>query len=361
MRIDDTAAQVINALFKKVPSADRSEIEDVVIGCAAPEAEQGSNIARSISFLAGIYLGAGAITINRLCASSMDAIVTCANSISCRKGELFVAGGVESASHVPSGGFNPSFNRRLFPPNIPNAYVTMGEAAENIAKKYSISRSEQDKFAYQSHMKAVSSLQQKKFASEMVPIEVALEGKLPFFVDQDEVPCQEISVEALSRLAPVFVENGTVTSGNFSPQVDGVAMLLIASSKYAKRKNIKPIARIISSAVAGCEPEVAGEGPIFAVPKALTRAKMKQKDVELVELDEAFASQSIAVIERLGLDEKIVNSNGGSIAMGNPAGANGARMVTTLVASMVERGAGTGIATMSAHGGQGMAVVVELV
>jgi len=358
-RIDDVGAQVLRAVIARVPGLDLKLIEDVLVGCAMPEGEQGLNVARNISLLAGLPISAGGATINRFCASSMEAVASAARAVSCCDGELFVAGGVESMSHVPMGGFNPSLNAGLMREGAPDAYVSMGITAENLAREYQISREEQDHFSLMSHRKAVSAQNRGRFDAEIVPIEVEAADGVRRMIAKDEGPRQETSAEALAKLAPAFLANGTVTAGNSSSMSDGAAMVVIASAQLAKRLRIKPAAKIRSMAIAGVAPEVMGKGPIFAVPKALARARMKLKDIDLIELNEAFAAQSIAVIRELGLDEKRVNVNGGAIALGHPLGMSGVRIIATLLHAMIADDAETGLATMCVGGGQGMALVLE--
>jgi len=359
-RIDDVGASVLASTLRRAPEVDSCDIEDVIIGCAFPEGEQGLNLARNISLLAGLPHGVAAATINRFCASSLDAIAQAARAIMCGDGDLFVAGGVESMSHVPMGGFNSSLNERLMSEGMPDAYIGMGLTAENLARQYKISREDQDRFALMSHRKAVSAQQQKKFDREIVPVAVDSGDGESIAVVKDEGPRADTSAEALAGLRPAFLEGGSVTAGNSSQMSDGAAMVVVASKAYAKSMKARPLARIRSVAVAGTEPEVMGKGPIMAVPKALRRAGMKLSDVDLVELNEAFAAQALAVIGELGLDEKKLNVNGGAIALGHPLGMSGARIVTTLIHAMESSGAGTGLATMCVGGGQGMAMILEM-
>jgi len=358
-RMDDIAAQIISRLFEMVPAIGKELVEDVLIGCASPEGEQGLNVARNIALLAGLPVEVGGATINRFCASSLDAINLAAQAIRCGNGELIIAGGIESMSHVPMEGFNPSLNERLMKGAVPKAYIGMGLTAENLAKKYSITRRAQDEFAHMSHMKAASAWQQGRFGPELIPVRaVGRDGKV-FEVSRDEMPRPDTSLEILAGLSPAFLKDGTVTAGNSSPLTDGAAMVLVSSKKFAKKRKLKPLARIRSMAVCGVDPETMGEGPIFAVPKALKRAKMKLSDIDLVELNEAFAAQALAVTGELGLNEKSLNVNGGAIALGHPLGMSGARIITTLIHAMMQHGAGTGLATMCVGGGQGIATVIE--
>lgn len=360
MRIDDVAAQVVRGLLSRLPTVCLALLEDVLIGCAMPEGEQGLNVARNISFLAGLPRSAAAVTINRFCASSLEAIHQAALSLWADNGELFIAGGIESMSHVPMGGFNSSLNEKLMCEGMPDAYISMGLTAENVAREYNVSREDQDKFALQSHMKALSARERGKFVAEIVPIEIQTEGSTAIMCD-DECPRADTTLEALTKLPPAFLAGGTVTAGNSSSMTDGVAMAVVASKRLAKKLGIKPIAKICAMAVAGTDPETMGMGPVFAVPKALKRAGMKLKNIDLIELNEAFAAQSLAVIRTLKLDEKKVNVHGGAIALGHPLGASGARIMATLLHAMIGSDASTGMATMCVGGGQGIATVVERV
>lgn len=364
LRIDDICAGVIGGALKNVPQLDPNLIEDVLLGCAMPEGEQGLNIARNVSFLAGLPLTCGAVTINRFCASSLEAINQAAQNIMCGNGEVFIAGGVESMSHVPMGGFNPSLNERLMKNGMPKAYIGMGETAENLAKKYDISRDEQDRFALASHQKAVKAIKDGKFKNEIIPIKspqspFSKEGQGGIMISIDEGPREDTTLEKLGTLKPAFLTNGTVTAGNSSQMTDGASISILMSERLAKKLKIKPLARIISMAVAGCDPAMMGEGPIFSVPKALKRAKMKLKDIDLIELNEAFASQSIAVIKKLGMDTSKVNVHGGAIALGHPLGATGARLLATIINAMKIYNKKAGLVTMCIGGGQGLATVIE--
>jgi acetyl-CoA acetyltransferase family protein len=358
-RIDDVGASVLASVLRRVPEIDQREIEDVIVGCAFPEGEQGLNVARNISFLAGLPSELAAMTINRFCASSLDAIAQAARAVMCGDGECFVAGGVESMSHVPRGGFNSSLNERLMSDGMPDAYIGMGLTAENLAREYGISRGEQDRFALMSHRKAVSAQQRKKFDREIVPVAVTSDDGETLAVVRDEGPRTDTSLDALAGLGPAFLDGGTVTAGNASQMSDGAAMTIVASKAYAKSIKARPLARVRSMAVAGTAPEVMGKGPILAVPKALKRAGMKLSDIDLIELNEAFAAQALAVIGELGIDEKRLNVNGGAIALGHPLGMSGARIVTTLIHAMESHDARTGLATMCVGGGQGMAMILE--
>lgn len=367
VRIDDICATVLKKALERVTQLDPNLIEDVMLGCAMPEGEQGLNIARNVGFLAGLPLSCGAVTINRFCSSSLEAINQAARAIMCGDGEAFIAGGVESMSHVPMGGFNPSLNERLMRPDMPAAYIGMGETAENLAKKYNISREDQDKFALASHQKAVAARKNGWFRNEIVPIVIppspplSKGGQGGIIIEHDEGPREDTSLEKLAALKPAFAENGTVTAGNSCQVTDGAAITIVMSHGLAKKLKIKPLARIVSMAIAGCDPSTMGEGPIYAVPKALKRAGMKLKDIDLIELNEAFAAQSLSVIKVLGLDETRLNVHGGAVALGHPLGATGARMMATIINALGQYGKVTGLVTMCVGGGQGAATIVETV
>jgi len=358
-RIDDIAAQVLAAALTAVPGLDPAAVEDLLVGCAFPEGEQGLNVSRNIALLAGLPSTTAAATINRYCASSMEAVAQAARAVACGDGDLIVAGGIESMTHVPIGGFNTSLNERLATDGAPDVYIPMGLTAENVAREYGISREEQDRFALMSHRKAIAAQGRGEFDAEIVPVEANATDGARAMVASDEGPRPDTSMEALANLRPAFLEGGTVTAGNSSPMTDGAAMVVIASKRFAKRIGVKPLVRIRATAVAGVAPELMGTGPIAAVPKALARARMKLRNVDIVELNEAFASQAIACVRELGIDESRLNVSGGAIALGHPLGASGARIVTTLVHAMTARGARRGLATMCVGGGQGMAMVLE--
>jgi len=358
-RIDDLGAQVMKGILKKVPELDPNLIEDVIIGCAMPEGEQGLNVARNMTFLAGLPLTCGSATINRFCASSLEAINIAAQYVMCENGDAFLVGGIETMTHIPMGGFNPSLNEKLMRPDAPDAYIGMGATAENLAKRYQISREDQDKFALMSHRKALSAQQQGKFEAEIISVEAMMADGSMKIVSKDEGPRVDTSLEALAKLKPAFEENGTVTAGNSSPLTDGAAMAIVASKSLAKKLKIKPIAKIRAMAVAGVDPSVMGIGPVYAVPKALKRAGMKLKDVGLIELNEAFAAQSLVVIRELGMDIEKTNVHGGAIALGHPLGASGTRLMATLLHAMIDRDVTIGMATMCIGGGQAVATIVE--
>jgi len=358
-RIDDIAAQVVKRLLTDVPGLSPGDIEDLLVGCAMPEGEQGYNVARNIALLAGLPLATGGVTINRFCASSLEAVNQAALSIRYGQGEAFIAGGIESMSHVPVGGFNPSFNEKLMREGAPDAYISMGRTAENLAQHYAITREEQDRLALASHRKAVAAQSKGIFAREITPVAaVMLNGELGV-VDRDGGPRPDTTLEVLAGLAPAFVEGGSVTAGNSSPLTDGAAFALVSSRRFAKRLGVKPLARIKASAVAGVDPAFMGLGPVEAVSKVLKRCKMKMKDIDLIELNEAFAVQTIAVMRELKMDEKMVNVYGGAIALGHPLGASGARILATALNAMYRNEVENCLITMCVGGGQGMAMILE--
>lgn len=359
LRIDDLGAQVIKEALRRVPQLDPKDIEDVIVGCAMPEGEQGMNVARNISFLAGIPNSAAASTVNRFCASSLQSIMDAARAIMVGEGDVFVAAGVETMSHVPMGGFNPSLNPKLMQKGAPEAYIGMGMTAENVVDKYKVTRQEMDQFAFESHQKAIAAIKEGKFKNEIVPIEIPQADGSVKKIDTDEGPRAETTVEKLATLKPAFKEGGSVTAGNSSPLTDGAAAVVLMSAEKAKALGIKPLARIVAMAVAGCDPETMGMGPVPAVRKVLQRAGKKIEDIDIVELNEAFASQSLAVVKELGIDRKKLNPNGGGIALGHPLGCSGARIMATLVNDLITYDKKWGLETMCIGGGQGAACIIE--
>ncbi|MBI4125272.1 MAG: thiolase family protein [Deltaproteobacteria bacterium] len=357
-RIDDLGAEVIRAALAKVPQIKPEMIDDVLIGCAMPEGEQGLNIARNISFLAGIPFSAGAVTVNRFCASSLTAINMAAAQIQSGACDVCVTGGVESMSHVPMGGFNPSLNEKLFGEGRPAAYIGMGETAENLARKYKISRTDQDKFALASHQNAVKAGKEGKL-KEIVECCAAQANGSVKKVKVDEGPREDTSLEKLAALKPAFLKDGTVTPGNSSPLTDGAAAVIVMSARKAKALGIKPLARILGWASAGVDPSIMGIGPVFAVPKALQMAGMTLNNVDLIELNEAFASQTLAVSQELKWDMSKLNIHGGAIALGHPLGCSGARIMATLLNALAIYNKSIGLETLCVGGGQGVATVVE--
>ena len=354
IRADNLAALTIKELLKDI-SINPNDIEDVMIGCANGEGEQGLNVARVISFLAGLPISLGATTVNRLCASSMTAIHNAAGAISLNAGELFICGGVESMSHVPMLGFNFSPNEKLNR-EFPQTYCSWGQTAENVANKYQITKKEQNQFAYNSHMKALAAQKNNNYKDEIIQINVNGSS-----VSEDECVRQNTSLDALENLKSAFNDNGSVTAGNSSPLTDGATALLVCSTDYAKDKNLEILAKIKSFAVHGCEPDYMGLGPIGATKKALKRASLTIKDIGIVELNEAFASQSIACVRELGIDESKLNLDGGAIAIGHPLGATGAR-ITGKAASLLKReNVEFALATQCIGSGQGLSTILQAV
>ena len=355
-RPEALGAAVLEAL--KPLLKDWSGLEDVLVGCAMPEGEQGMNMARLVSFRAGLPITAGAATINRFCGSSQEAMLMAARAIMANQGDLFLAGGVESMSKVPMMGFNPSVDPYINE-TYPQAYCSMGITAENLAKEYKVRRQEQDEFAFQSHQKAAAAWKAGKFDREVVRFETkGLDGKL-VTLQQDECIRAETTVAKLGELKPAFLADGTVTAGNSSPITDGAAFLLVMEEELAKSLGLKPRARILGGAVAGVAPERMGIGPVPAVKKVLARFGLSLDQIDAMELNEAFAAQSLAVLREGGYDPAKVNAWGGAIALGHPLGASGARILTTLLNRLETDGGKYGIATMCIGGGQGIASVIE--
>mgnify|MGYP001162331188 FL=1 len=352
MRPDDVASIVVKELVERT-GIKPELIEDIIVGCAFPEGEQGFNLARMITFLSGLPNSIGGVTINRFCGSSMQAIHDAAGRIAMGAGEAFICGGVESMTRIPMTGFNPMPNPALVA-DYPGAFTSMGITAENLAEQRNISRERQEEFAVDSHQKAASAQAAGSLASEIVSIQTE-DG----LVEIDGCIRADTDAETLSGLRPAFDENGTVTAGTSSPLTDGVAFLLVCSEDFANSNGLTPLARILSSAVSGCDPELMGIGPVEASRKALKRAGLELEDIDLVELNEAFAAQSIAVIEELGLDVEKVNLDGGAIALGHPLGASGARITGKAVQLLQRNGANTALVTMCIGGGQGIATVLE--
>lgn len=375
VRADDLAALAVKAAVERVPQLDRSLIEDVILGCAFPEGEQGMNLARLVGALAGLPETAGGVTVNRFCASSLQAVNMAAQNIMLGLGEVVIAGGVESMSRVPMGGFNPSYNPRLmkalqekdnekvassvYPPCELeygySSYLPMGITAENVAREYGISREEQDAFAFRSHQRALAAMDQGIFKREIVPVPLPDGGVL----ETDEGPRRDTSLERLKSLEPVFIKGGSVTAGNSSPLNDGAAAVVLMSEERARSLGIKPLARIRTMAVAGVRPDVMGIGPIPAVRKLLSRANLELGDIDIIELNEAFAAQSLAVARTLGIDEDKLNPHGGAIALGHPLGCSGARLIATLLNDLQTKDKTLGIATLCVGGGQGLATLIE--
>lgn len=359
-RIDDMAAEIMLACLSALPQLKTDTIDDVIIGCAMPEGEQGLNVARNISLLAGLPFGLGAVTVNRFCASSLTAINMAVAEIESGNGQIFVAGGIESMTHVPMGGFNPSLNKKMLNNDgAPQAYIGMGTTAENLARKYKISREEQDKFAQNSHKKAVEAIESGIFADEIVATTAVQADGSTKKVATDEGPRPDSTVDVLAKLKPAFEKDGTVTAGNSSPLTDGAAITIVMAESKAKALGIKPIARIRSYATAGVDPATMGEGPIFAVPKALAKAGLQLSDIDIFEMNEAFAAQTLACVQQLKIDQSKLNVHGGAIALGHPLGCTGARIMATLLNTLAKNNKTIGLETMCVGGGQGVATIVE--
>jgi acetyl-CoA acyltransferase len=359
VRSDDLATAVVKAVIERT-GIDPKEIEDVVLGNTQQQREQGFNIARIVGLMAGLPSATAGATINRLCGSSLQAINQAAHSIIAGGEDVQIVGGLEHMQHIPMDA-GVDFNPKLFHATS-KAALHMGYTAEFLAQSLSISRESQDKFALASHQKAAAATERGEFAAEIVPIWGHDEAGLPMEVTVDQCIRPDTTLEALAALKPAFMPGiGTVTAGNSSPLNDGAAALLIMSEEKAKSLGLKPLVRVRSTAVAGVDPAVMGTGPVPATQKALERAGLKLADIELVELNEAFASQSLACIQMLGLDEEKVNVRGGSIAIGHPLGASGARISTTLIHNMIDRDATLGLATMCIGIGQGIATIFERV
>ena len=351
VRPDELMAQVVRGLLERT-GTDPAGLEDMIIGCAFPEGEQGLNVARIVGFLADLPASVAGTTVNRFCGSSMQAIHIAVGAIATGAGEAFVCGGVESMSRVPMMGFNPLPHPGLYE-RAPEVFISMGLTAENLARKYDILRETQEAFALESQQRAVRAANDGGFTDEIVPIENG--GP----VTTDGCPRPDTSLEALATLKPAFDTEGSVTAGTSSPLTDGAAAVLVTSADYAQRNGLKPLARIRATAVSGCAPEIMGIGPVEATRKALDRAGLELKQMDLIELNEAFAAQSLAVQGELGLSHKKVNLDGGAIALGHPLGASGARL-TGKAASLLRREGGKyALATMCIGGGQGIATVLE--
>jgi acetyl-CoA acyltransferase len=366
-RPDDLAATVIDGAFARVPQLDKREVDDVILGCAHPEAEQGMNVARIASLRAGLPVEVSAMTVNRFCASGLQAIAQAADRIRGGGASVVVAGGTESMSMIPMGGHKISANPWLVD-NLPAAYLSMGLTAERVGERFHVSREDADAFALASHQKALKAIAEGRFADEIVPVEWTertpkpgsakpKEEKRTFQVD--EGPRADTSAEALAKLKPAFHAKGTVTAGNSSQTSDGAAAAIVMSAERAAALGMKPVARFVAFATAGCAPEIMGIGPVHAVPKALKIAGLKLEDIGLIELNEAFAAQSLAVIRELGLDPEKVNVNGGAIALGHPLGCTGAKLTATLLHEMQRRKVRYGLVTMCVGGGMGAAGIFE--
>ncbi|UPZ38177.1 acetyl-CoA C-acyltransferase [Sphingobacterium sp. PCS056] len=367
MRADDLAADVIKHLVASVPNLNKEEIDDVIVGNAMPEAEQGLNVGRLISLMGLETDKVPGVTVNRYCASGLETIATAVAKIKAGMADCIIAGGVEVMSGMPFGGWKIVPNPQVAKEN-PDWYWGMGLTAEAVAKEYHVSREDQDAFSLKSHQKAIEAIKNGHLKDGIVPITVKenylKDGKKletrEYIVDTDEGPRADSSIEALSKLRPVFAADGVVTAGNSSQTSDGAAFVLVVSEKKMKELNLKPIARLVSYAVAGVSPRIMGIGPIFAIPKALEMAGLNKEDIDLFELNEAFASQSLAVIRELGLDEEKVNVNGGAIALGHPLGCTGAKLTVQVLNELKRRNKKYGMVTMCVGTGQGAAGIFEL-
>jgi acetyl-CoA acyltransferase len=365
-RPDDLAAIVIRALIAKYPQLPPEDIEDVILGCAMPEGESGGNMARIAAIRAGMPITTTGVTVNRFCSSGLQSIAMAADQIRAGSASILLAGGAESMSMIPMAGNKPAPNPWLVD-HHPEIYINMGLTAENVRTKYHVSREDADAWAYRSHQFALKAQAAGHFDDELVPVKIETAilngGTKPRIVetvfDKDEGPRADTSLEALAKLKPVFHVNGTVTAGNASQTSDGAAMALIMSEKKARQYGFKPRARFVCFATGGVPPEIMGIGPVVAIPKALALAGLKMEDLGVVELNEAFASQALAVIRVAGLNPDIVNVNGGAVALGHPLGCTGAKLTATLIREMERRNARYGMVTMCIGGGQGAAGIFE--
>jgi len=368
-RPDDMAAAVFKEVISRVPGLDPNEIEDVILGCAMPEGEQGNNVARVASLRAGLPVSCSAMTINRFCSSGLQAIALAAERIMAGFGNLIIAGGTETMSMIPMGGFHFAPNPHLME-HYPDSYLSMGLTAENLARKYGITRQEADEFSLRSHQRALAAIAEGKFRDEVVPLEVtevSMNGqngkgrpeKRTVVFGVDEGPRRDTTMEALAKLKPAFHAHGTVTAGNSSQMSDGAAAAVVMSAERARELGAKPLARFVAYAAAGTLPEEMGVGPVYAIPKALKLAGLTLADIDLIELNEAFAVQALAVIRQAGLDLDRLNVNGGAVALGHPLGCTGAKLTATLLGEMGRRKSRYGMVTMCVGGGMGAAGIFE--
>ena len=364
-RPDELAAVAITGALERVPQVDRKEIEDVILGCAMPEAEQGMNVARIASLRAGLPVEVSAMTINRFCSSGLQAIAMAAERIMAGGAEVIVAGGVESMTMIPMGGHKVSPNPWLVD-HYPDAYLSMGLTTERLAKRFGITREQADEFSLRSHKNAIAAIQAGKFDDETVPVPVsfttpngAKPKRMEITFKVDEGPRAETSMEVLASLKPAFHARGTVTAGNSSQMSDGAAAAVVMSAERARALGIKPLARYISFATAGYKPEEMGVGPVYAIPKALKMAGLQLSQMDVIELNEAFAAQSLSVIKEAGLDLNRVNVNGGAIALGHPLGCTGAKLTASIIRELKRRNGRYGLVTMCVGGGMGAAGIFE--
>lgn len=366
-RPDELAAKVIERMMQDVPNLDQNRIDDVIVGCAMPEAEQGLNMARLISLMGLNTDKVPGVTVNRYCASGSEAIAIASAKIRTGMADCIIAGGAESMSYIPMGGYKPIPDTDVAKNNA-DYYWGMGLTAEAVANEFKVSREDQDLFAFNSHQKAVKALQEGRFQNQIVPIDVEMNTldekekiqtkKITF--QQDEGPRADTSLEVLAKLKPVFANGGSVTAGNSSQMSDGAAFVLVMSEEMVKELNLEPVARLVSYATVGVPPRIMGIGPLYAIPKALEQAGLKQSDIDLIELNEAFASQSLAIVRGLELNPEIVNINGGAIALGHPLGCTGTKLTVQLLDEMKQRKSKYGIVSMCVGTGQGAASIFEL-
>jgi acetyl-CoA acyltransferase len=364
-RPDDMAAVAMRAAIDRVPGLKAEDLDDVYIGCAMPEAEQGMNVARLAAFRAGIPYTVPAMTLNRFCSSGLQSISFAAERIGSGAAHCILAGGMESMSLIPMGGHKIVPNPALVE-NYPDSYLSMGLTAENLVREFRINREEQDAFALESHRKALAAIEAGRFKDEIVPMpvrEVVVENSTrttrEFTFDTDEGPRQDTSMAALGKLKPAFKAEGSVTAGNASQMSDGAAAIMVMSEAKARSMGLKPLARFVAYATAGVPPEIMGIGPVAAIPKVLKQAGLKLEDIDVIELNEAFAVQALAVIREAGLDPSKVNVNGGAIALGHPLGCTGSKLTATLLYELQRRGARYGMVTMCVGGGMGAAGIFE--
>lgn len=367
-RPDDLAAEVIKYMMNTVPQVDPERIDDVIVGNAMPEAEQGLNIGRLISLLALNTDKVSGMTVNRYCASGLETIAIASAKIASGMADCIIAGGVESMSLIPMGGYRIAPNPKAAKEHA-DWYWNMGLTAEAVANEFNVTREDQDKFSYESHQKAIAAMKQEKFKQEIVPIKVSeiylddnfKKQQRDYIVAADEGPRTDTTIEALGKLKPVFANGGSITAGNSSQTSDGAAFVMVCSEKFMREFNLTPIARLLSHAVVGVPPRITGIGPVFAIPKALQKAGLKQDDIDLFELNEAFASQSLAVVRELKLNTDKLNVNGGAIALGHPLGCSGAKLSVQLFNELKRRQKKYGVVSMCIGTGHGAAGVFEMV
>ncbi|HYR90212.1 MAG TPA: acetyl-CoA C-acyltransferase [Terriglobia bacterium] len=364
-RPDDMAAMAMRSAIERVPGLRAEDVDDIYIGCAMPEAEQGMNVARIAAFRAGVPYTVPAMTLNRFCSSGLQTIAFAAERIMAGAANCILAGGTESMSMIPMGGRKISPNPVLIDKN-PETYISMGLTAENVAREFHVGREEQDAFALESHRKALAAIEAGRFKDEIVPLpvrEIVVENARrtvrEYSFETDEGPRNDTSIEALTKLKPAFKEDGTVTAGNASQMSDGAAAVMVMSESKANDMGLRPLARFVAYATAGVRPELMGIGPVEAIPKVLKLAGLKLENIDLIELNEAFAAQALAVIRQTGLDPSKVNVNGGAIALGHPLGCTGSKLTATLLYEMQRRGSRYGMVTMCVGGGMGAAGIFE--